>query len=202
MIKNIVFDMGNVLIRYVPEEFISEFTEHTSEQNELLEQIFKSPRWLEFDRGTITKKQLVIEANKELPAELHPLVSEILERWHEEMTVNTGMDKVIEGLKAEGYKLYLLSNASQDFYIFKETIPALNHFDGLFISSDWECLKPESVIFQKFFEHFDINPEESFFIDDLADNIEAASDQGMHGHVFDGNIESLLSAFRRNDIKY
>ena len=202
MIKNIVFDMGNVLIRYVPEEFINQFTEHTSEQNELLEQIFKSPRWLQFDRGTITKKQLVIEANNELPGELHPLVSEILERWHEEMTVNTGMDKVIEGLKAEGYKLYLLSNASQDFYIFKETIPALNHFDGLFISSDWECLKPEPVIFHKFFEHFDINPEESFFIDDLADNIEAASDQGMHGHVFDGNIESLLSAFRRNDIKY
>ncbi|WP_092987007.1 HAD family hydrolase [Lacicoccus qingdaonensis] len=80
MIKNIVFDMGNVLIRYVPEEFINQFTEHTSEQNELLEQIFKSPRWLEFDRGTITKKQLVIEANKELPGELHPLVSEILER--------------------------------------------------------------------------------------------------------------------------
>lgn len=202
IIKNIVFDMGNVLIRYVSEEFIGQFTVHTSEQSKLLQQIFKSPRWLEFDRGTITKEQLVIDAKKELSNDLHPLVSEILEKWHEEMTVNTEMDAVIEGLEAQGYSLYLLSNASQDFYIFKETIPVLKHFDGLFISSDWECLKPEPVIFQKFFEHFDINPEESFFIDDLAENIEAASDQGMQGHVFDGNVEALLSAFRKNDIKY
>lgn len=167
-----------------------------------MEKIFKSPRWLEFDRGTITKEQLVIEAKKELSSELHHLVSDILERWHEEMTVNTEMDAVIEGLKEQGYNLYLLSNASQDFYIFKETIPALNHFDGLFISSDWECLKPEPIIFQKFFDHFNINPEESFFIDDLAENIEASSDQGMQGHVFDGDIERLLSAFRKSDIKY
>ncbi|WP_197272228.1 HAD-IA family hydrolase, partial [Salinicoccus sp. YB14-2] len=86
--------------------------------------------------------------------------------------------------------------------IFKETIPALNHFDGFFISSDWGCLKPEPVVFQKFFDHFNINPEESYFIDDLAENIGAASDQGMKGHVFDGDIESLLSAFGNNDIKY
>ena len=202
MIKNIVFDMGNVLIRYVPEEFIEQFTEHTSEQKELLKKIFKSPRWLEFDRGTITKEQLVIEAKSELSSNLHPLVSDILDRWHEEMTVNTEMDAVIEGLKNQNYSLYLLSNASQDFYIFKKSIRALNHFDGLFISSDWKCLKPEPAIFQKFFEQFDINPEESFFIDDLAENIEAASDQGMLGHVFDGDIEALLSAFEKNDIKY
>lgn len=194
--------MGNVLIRYVPEEFIEQFTDHSSEQMKLLEKIFRSPRWLEFDRGTITKEQLVIDAKKELSSDLHPLVSDILDRWHEEMTVNTEMDAVIEGLKEQGYSLYLLSNASQDFYIFKETIPALNHFDGLFISSDWECLKPEPVIFQKFFDHFDLNPEESFFIDDLAENIAAASDQGMQGHVFDGDMEALHFAFLRNDIKY
>lgn len=194
--------MGNVLIHYVPEEFIGQFTEHTSEQEELLEKIFKSPGWLDFDRGTMTKAQLVIEAEKELSSELHPIVTDILERWHEEMTVNIEMEAVIEGLKAQGYNLYLLSNASQDFYIFKEKISALNHFDGLFISSDWECLKPEPIIFQEFFDHFNINPEESFFIDDLAENIEASSDQGMRGHVFDGNIERLLSAFRKSDIKY
>ncbi|WP_052256014.1 hypothetical protein [Salinicoccus sp. YB14-2] len=117
MIKNIVFDMGNLLIRYVPEEFIEQFTDHTSERKQLLEQIFKTPRWLEFDRGAITKAQLVIEAKKELSGGLHPLVSDVLERWHEEMTVNIEMDAVIEGLKEQGYNLYLLSNASQDFYI-------------------------------------------------------------------------------------
>lgn len=202
MIKNIVFDMGNVLIRYVPEEFIEQFTDHASEQAQLLEKIFRSHRWLEYDRGTITKEQLFNGAKEELPTDLHPHLSDILDRWHEEMTVNSEMDKVIQGLKSQNYSLYLLSNASQDFYIFKESIPALNHFDGLFISSDWECLKPEPVIFQKFFGNFDLKPEESFFIDDLPENIEAASDQGMQGHVFDGDVKALLSSFERNDIKY
>lgn len=202
MIKHIVFDMGNVLIRYVPEEFIEQFTMDTSEQNQLLDQIFRSERWLEYDRGTITKEELVNGAKNEIPLAAHSLVEDVLHRWHEEITVNSEMDRVIEGLKSQNYSLYLLSNASQDFYTFKKSIPNLNHFDGLFISSDWKYIKPDPIIFQKFFEHFDLNPEECFFIDDLPGNIAAASDQGMQGHVFNGDVEELLSSFKRKDIKF
>lgn len=201
MIKNIVFDMGNVLIRYAPAQFIQTFTSNVEHQELLLKEIFYSPEWIEYDRGTITKKEIVEKATKQLPEEIHTSVSEVMDTWYEEMTPIVEMKEIIRKLKENGYNIYLLSNVSQDFYRFKEVIPGLDYFDGTFASSDWKCIKPEAEIYQKFFEHFTLEPSECFFIDDLPINIEAAKSQGMEGYAFDGNIEDLVSYFEKNDIQ-
>ncbi|GEK88361.1 putative hydrolase of the HAD superfamily [Alkalibacterium putridalgicola] len=195
MIKNVVFDMGNVLINYAPEEFIQSFTTNTEHQKLLLDEIFYADLWQQFDRGTLTKEELVEKASENLPDELHPSVRDILETWYEKMTPITEMKDILKRLKANGYDLYLFSNVSQDFHKFKQIIPGLGYFDGLFLSSDWKGLKPEIELYQNFFIHFDLDPSECFFVDDLRVNIEGASALGMQGHVFDGNIDDLKNHF-------
>lgn len=197
MIKNIVFDMGNVLIRYAPADFIKTFTSNAEHQKLLLNEIFYADEWQQYDRGTITKEEIIKNASKRLPEKLHASVSEVMDRWYKEMTPISEMEDILKRLKASGYHLYLFSNVSQDFHQFKHIIPGLNYFDGLFLSSDWKSIKPEEEIYQNFFTHFDLEPSECFFVDDLAVNIESAAAFGMKGHVFDGNISALKTHFER-----
>ena len=201
MIKNVVFDMGNVLINYAPEEFIQSFTASTEHQNLLLDEIFYAELWQQFDRGTLSKEDLVERASKHLPPELHRSVSDILDTWHEKMTPISEMEDILKRLKENGYHLYLFSNVSQDFHEFKHIIPGLEYFDGLFLSSDWKGLKPEKELYRNFFKHFDLEPSECFFVDDLAVNIEGAAALGMDGHVFDGDISALEKHFKQVDIR-
>lgn len=197
MIKNVVFDMGNVLIRYAPKDFIQTFTSNTEHQKLLLNEIFYADLWQQYDRGTITKEEIVKKASKRLPETLHASVSEIMDTWFEKMTPISEMEDVLKRLRTNGYNLYLFSNVSQDFHQFKQIIPGLEYFDGLFLSSDWKSLKPEVELYQNFFNHFDLEPSECFFVDDLSVNIEGAATLGMDGHVFDGNISNLKNHFKR-----
>lgn len=200
MIKNIVFDMGNVLIKYDPGQFIGEFTSNEKHQQMLLEKIFYTDEWEQYDEGTITKEEITDKARSLLPKTLHSAIPIVMDTWFEKMTPISGMEKVVETLKKNGYSVYLLSNVSQDFYSFSEVVPGMTYFDGIFISSDWKCIKPDAKIYQLFFNHFHLVPTECFFIDDLAINIEAAASQGMQGHVFDGNISYLISSLKEKGV--
>ncbi|WP_423189957.1 HAD family hydrolase [Alkalibacterium sp. f15] len=200
MIKHVVFDMGNVLIRYAPADFIQTFTSNTEHQKLLLNEIFYADEWQQYDRGTIKKEEIIENASKRLPETLHMSVTEVMDTWYKEMTPILEMEDVLKRLKENGYYLYLFSNVSQDFHQFKHIIPGLDYFDGLFLSSDWKSIKPEEELYQNFFTHFDLNPSECFFIDDLPKNIESAANLGMDGHVFDGNISNLEAHFEKAGI--
>jgi len=200
MIKNIVFDMGNVLIKYDPSQFITAFTSNEDHQQLLLKRIFYTDEWEQYDQGTITKEEIINKARKLLPEILHSSIPIVMDTWFEKMTPISGMEEVVKTLKKNGYSIYLLTNVSQDFYSFKDVVPGMDYFDGRFISSDWKCIKPDAEIYQLFFNHFNLEPTECFFIDDLAINIEAAASQGMQGHIFDGNISEMVSSLKARDV--
>lgn len=200
MIQTIVFDMGNVLIRYAPTQFIASFSSNPEHQAHLLQSIFHSPEWIEYDRGMITKEALIEKACQAIPDSLHPSVSTIMDTWYNEMEPIAEMESLIRQLKKQRYSLYLLSNVSQDFYSFQSIIPGIDAFDGVFASSDYKCIKPEEQIYLSFFETFSLRPEECFFIDDLKENIEAAEALGMKGHVFDGDKEKLIQRLAQEGI--
>ncbi|MCF1615233.1 MAG: HAD family phosphatase [Staphylococcus equorum] len=200
MIKNIVFDMGNVLIKYDPSQFIEEFTSNEKHQQMLLEKIFYTDEWEQYDQGTITKEEIIDKATSLLPKVLHSSIPVVMDTWFEKMTPISGMEDVVKILKKNGYSIYLLSNVSQDFYSFRDVVPGIDYFDGKFISSDWKCIKPDAEIYQLFFSYFNLEPAECFFIDDLAINIEAAASQGMQGHIFDGNISKMTSSLNTEGV--
>lgn len=195
MIKNIVFDLGNVLVDFVPTAFIQRYTSDPVEGKALVEAIFASPEWVAFDRGTITKEEIKATAVKKLP-HLAETIELILEKWHHVITPREDILPLIADLKAQGYQLYLLSNAPVDFYLFEEQVPVLQAFDGLFISSDWKMIKPEQEIYRTFCHQFQLVPSQCVFIDDLAINVEAARQVGMASFVYRKDVAELQENLR------
>lgn len=191
MLKNVVFDMGNVLISYKPKEMLKRYTDNENDREVLFNEIFHSIDWLQFDRGTIKKETLKQNIANRVPIHLKNISLEILDNWYNDVHSIEEMGLIIETLKEQGFKLYILSNASSDFHKFKVKIPKFNQFDGVFLSSDWKMLKPEKNIYSAFYSHFNLNPSECFFIDDMPANIESALNTGMAGYVFRNDFKQL-----------
>lgn len=191
MIKNIVFDLGNVLVNYQPANFITKFTDNPEHQKFLLENIFQSAEWIDFDRGTITKEEIARRALKKAPVELKETIDHILATWYEEIIPIPEMEAVVKQLKDQGYPIYLLSNAPADFYQFEKNVPALKHMDGVFVTADWKMIKPEAEVYRAFCHHFQLVPSQCIFIDDLPANVSGARAIGMESFVFRKDLPAL-----------
>lgn len=200
MIKNIVFDMGNVLISYDTRRYLDKYVQYEEGKEILLKEVFNSIEWLRMDRGTMESDDAIKSICKRVPEKYHNPVVELIKNWHMDIPSYEEMESLVKRVKEAGYKIYLLSNTSSRYYKFRVNIPALRYFDGEFISADWRLLKPDLQIYKKFFNYFSLKPSECYFIDDSIVNIEAANEAGMKGFVYRKNIEELKVDMKKNNI--
>ena len=197
MIRNIVFDMGQVLIRWRPEEILEHFDLTGEEKTMLLQELFWSPEWTQQDRGILTEGEMIERVSARLPESLHAAVEEVIKAWHVwHLTPMPGMAELVRQLKAQGYGIYLLSNASTALRGYFPRIPGSECFDGLMVSAEEKLLKPQHEIYERLYERFDLVPEQCVFIDDSPANIEGAMLTGMQGIVFRGDTERLRRELR------
>lgn len=192
MIKNIIFDMGNVLIKYDPALFIDRLSLDSEEdQQALLKAVYQSREWLAMDEGLLDEGEAIERMVSVLPDHLHQYVAPLVLEWDRPLIEFEGMTSMIEKLKATGYGLYLLSNASRRQHDYWARVSSSHLFDGTLISADVKQIKPNPEIYQTLFETFDLRPEACFFIDDSKSNIEMSEKLGMAGYVFDGDVNKL-----------
>lgn len=197
MIRNIVFDMGQVLIRWRPEEILEHFDLTGEEKTMLLQELFWSPEWTQQDRGILTEGEMIERVSARLPESIHAAVEEVIKAWHVwHLTPMPGMAELVRRLKAQGYGIYLLSNASTALRGYFPRIPGSECFDGLMVSAEEKLLKPQHEIYERLYERFDLVPEQCVFIDDSPANIEGAMLTGMQGIVFRGDTERLRRELR------
>lgn len=194
MIRNIVFDMGKVLLDYDPVKVCWQFTDREEDVALIGKELFFSEEWVMLDRGDITEEEALLRVQGRLPDErLKTMAAESLAHWHEyNISPKPGMRELVIALKERGCRIYLCSNASLRLRVFQDQIPGIEYFDGTLVSAEERVLKPEPEIFERLFERYSLRPEESFFIDDLEANIEGARRCGMDGYCFaDGDVERL-----------
>lgn len=201
MTKNIVFDMGQVLIRWQPEYYLSQGQFSDEDKALMRKEVFRSVEWVQLDRGSISLEEGAARMRSRLPEHLHSAVWEYAIDWYRwPMVPMPGMADLARELKEKGYGIYLLSNCSLPLRQHYHRIPGIEVFDGVFISSEHRLLKPQREIFEKFFATFSLTPEECFFIDDAVTNIEGALECGMPGAVFRGDAEELRAELIRQNI--
>ena len=194
MIKNIVFDMGGVLIHFKPAALLAHFDISPADRDLMLKEAFGSVAWIQLDRGTISAGEALEAMQANLPERLHPVAEELLNGWWKlELRPVEGMERLLGELKELGYGIYLLSNANVDLPKYFDRIPGSECFDGRIVSAEWKLLKPQPELYRVLLREYGLKAEECFFVDDLAVNVEAAVQTGMSGTVFQG-ADSLRRA--------
>lgn len=205
MIKNIVFDMGNVILCYDAQTILGKYLDKQEDIDTFRRVLMGSFEWQEYDRGTMDKYDF-IPVIETMPAHLQALAKKIvLEQCfaEKEMPPFPQTEELILKLKANGYGLYLLSNAGQDFYHYSKFKPALQHMDFCFVSSDYKLLKPEPEIYEKFFAVTGLDRSECVFIDDVPANVQGSIDAGMDAICFTPSrqdISELYTALRARGV--
>ena len=191
MIRHIVFDMGQVLVRFSDGLFSERLRLSEADAELIRREVLATTEWMRMDRGTISDDDALAQMCARLPQRLHDTAAYLVHRWNDPIVPVPGMADVARDLKTAGYDLYLLSNAASRQHTYWHDIPGSEYFSGTFISADYHLLKPEAAIYQAFFEKFGLKPEECLFIDDTPANIEASENAGMRGIIFHGDAVRL-----------
>lgn len=190
MIKNIVFDLGNVLLDFDPERYLSALNYKDELKEKLIENIFKTEQWLLLDRGVITEEEAVEIWKKDNPV-IAAEIEEIMKDWAEILTLKKESINILEKLAEKNYNLYVLSNFHKKAYNYvSNKYNFFNLFDDQLISAKIGMIKPEPEIFELLLEKFNLKAEATLFIDDSKENIEAALEQGIRVIHFK-NAEAL-----------
>ena len=181
MIKNIIFDIGNVLVDYCWKEHIARFGFTGETLERIGDALMRSPQWNEIDRGVWSNEELLkafIQNAPELEKEIQLVFSDLSTLVRE----RPYSVEWIRSLKKEGYRTYCLSNYS--YRVETEAAHALSflkELDGGILSYKVHQIKPDPKIYQMLMERYGLKAEESVFLDDSPANIETARALGMQG---------------------
>lgn len=201
LIKNIVFDMGGVLIDFNFDRTLKEY--YPEKYHDILNQlVFKNDVWRRMDGGFERSDDVIARVVPLLPEETRQLMSGMISDFYPYMPAIDGMADLIKRLKKAGYSVYLLSNATPRFFDRYLDIPALTLMDGYFISALYKLLKPQREIYEAFCNKFSLKAEECFFIDDMPQNIQGAKDYGMSGFIFKKDIQALEKALNDEGVEF
>ena len=179
MIKNVIFDIGNVLLEFNPTDYLKKTFNDDNIEKLLYKEIFQSEEWIHLDRGILNQEQAVKIISLRNPNyKIH--IKKCMDNWIDLLTPIEGTVKMVNELKEKGYKLYLLSNFhSLAFEEICSKYAFFKKFDGGIISYKENLLKPEAKIYSKLLDTYKLNAEECLFIDDTLVNIEAAAKLGI-----------------------
>lgn len=186
MIKNIVFDIGNVLVEFRPEKVFAELGVSAEKIQGLANATVYSPLWPELDRG-VMEEAAVFEKMKEAAPEYAKEIDLFIEKGLGNIV--SSFDYAadwLNGLQERGYKVYLLSNYPESFFNLhsKEKFTFLPYIDGKIVSAYVKLIKPDIRIYEELLNTYELKADECVFLDDREENVEGAKKAGMHGIQF------------------
>lgn len=199
MIKNIIFDLGNVILKGKPSAILDNIEINDNEREIIKNTFFNN--WKDLVLGNITIKEHFENSN--IPIEISEELKEILINHYKYREFNLEILRLMKILKYNNYNIYILSNNNKETYEYLLKLPEFKYVDGWVVSCDYKTSKPDKKIYEILFEKYNIKPEESFFIDDKKTNIEIGNELGMKGHVLNyerDGINELLKDLDKNNI--
>lgn len=202
MIKNIIFDMGQVLVKFDTNVFIKRVgIEDPKDKEIIMREVYKSVEWSMMDRGTLTDEEAAKIMEERVPTHLKDKVRLLTCEWDRPIIPIEGMKELVKELKDNGYNIYLLSNASYNQKNYWPNVPGNEYFDGTVVSAYVKLVKPQPEIFKYTLDKFGLKAEESLFIDDATLNVEGAIYTGLKGIVFHGDVIELREKLASMGVK-
>lgn len=175
MLKNIVFDLGNVLVKFDSNELIYSFF---NEGQEEVKSFYFDSLWDEYDQGLYSVEEMIEKGVKQFP-ELELNIKELMYHWTEFVIPLKDNVAYIKDLRRFGYKVYILSNIPEDDTKYLRSCGVFDNIDGGVFSYEYKKIKPDPEIFHILLKKYDLKASECLFLDDRKDNVVAASNLGF-----------------------
>ena len=201
MIKNIIFDLGNVIINYNQKKIINNFTEKEEEIKYIYDEIFHAPEWTLMDLGDITNDGAIEIINKRNEFKYEKLTQDFLHEWYKKQPINRDIVEIAKILKNNGYNLFVLSNMANQTYEYFKNDEFFSLCTGIVISAHEHVKKPDEKVYRLLLNRYNLNAEECLFIDDddSGKNYETANKIGIKGRRIMPNqaedVKKLLLEF-------
>ena len=200
MIKNVIFDIGNVILNFNVEEVLKKFTDRQEEQKFIMENIIKSPEWLEYaliDTGYISREEAIDIVSDRTNHSNDELIKNFWYNYNNYAFVNTEILDLIKELKSKGYNVYLLSNINS---YTTENVARSGLFelvDGYILSYQVHQVKPYEGIYKTLLEKYNLTASECLFIDDNQKNIVTGNKLGiLSKKVEPDNVASVIETIK------
>ena len=200
MIRNVIFDLGNVLVSFDRDRIIEAFTDGKEEKRHLFDRCFLSEEWVKLDLGEITPEDASAAVNAR-DGSFPRLTEEFFAGWYKKDLPRADAFAVAAEVKKKGYGIYVLSNmqaAAADYFSSEGLFDA---FDGVVISAYEHLKKPDPRIFRVLLDRYRLDPRECLFVDDddTGKSFETARSLGILGRAVKpnetGDIKALLSDY-------
>lgn len=175
MLKNIVFDLGNVLVKFDSNELIYSFF---NERQEEVKSFYFDSLWNEYDQGLYSVEEMIEKGVKQFP-ELELSIKKLMYHWTEFVIPLKDNVAYIKDLKRLGYNVYILSNIPEDDTKYLRSLGVFDTIDGGVFSYEYKKIKPDPEIFHILLEKYNLKTSECLFLDDRKDNVVAASNLGF-----------------------
>lgn len=185
MIKNIIFDMGNVLVDFCWEAAFRSKGIDGQMLERVADATVRDKDWDEFDLANITHEEIIqnfVDNDPEIEAEIRLATSSIGDM----IKKKSYAEDLITKLQKAGYGVYILSNMSpQAFEQAGEDLKCAELADGALFSCECHIVKPDPEIYELLLKKYNLNANECVFLDDKKENIEGAEYCGIMGIVFE-----------------
>ena len=192
--KNIIFDLGGVVVDFDPREFLVDHFMNERVEDQLYDITFGSEEWLQLDAGLLTREEgdrIMREKGAALRRSFE--VGVILDDWYDMLRTKDDTVQLIKRLKKRGYGVFYLSNISWDVLEMLQQRKFWQLFDGGVASCEVKLTKPDLRIYHALLAKYGLSAAESIFIDDNTANASAAFDADITGIHFK-NVRTLQRA--------
>lgn len=184
MIRNIIFDIGNVLAAFQWKEYFESFHYSPQVLERLIRATVMDPMWNEFDKGEL-EEEVVFRKFYENDPGIKGEIRETLTNIHDMLGRYDYAIPWLQDLKSKGYHVYYLSNFSRKAHLeCAHVLDFLPLMEGGILSYQEKMTKPDSAVYQLLLNRYGLKAQECVFLDDTPRNVEAAVRQGMAGIVF------------------
>lgn len=207
MIKNIIFDLGNVVIPNPKIDIVKQFFQDEKDAQVFNDYIFKSKYWKMLDLGEMTNKEVAENIIKSHMVNVsdYEEIQNFMMNWFRKCSINKDVVNLGKILKANGYNIYILSNmASSTYEYFKEKSDFFSIVDGTIISAYERVKKPNIEIFKILLDRYQLNAEECLLIDDDDTNktFEVSNSLGIKGRrILPNNVQDIKKFLQENNVK-